>query len=163
MFYDYDENKFKFLANVESNEHISANYLKYNYLEQLSDKRLKDQIEDVETDCIEIVKKVPVKKFYMKNDKERRHNIGFIAQDVEEAIPDDFENIVFKNEDWFFGMDFTKMGVILWKCCQEQQSKIEHLEASVYELQEALKEMKNPKPKSKAKAKAKVKNTTVEF
>ena len=28
MFYDYSEGKFKFLVNVESNEHISANYLK---------------------------------------------------------------------------------------------------------------------------------------
>ena len=156
MFYDYSEGKFKFLVNVESNEHISADTLKYNTLEQLSDKRLKDQIEDVETDCSEIVKKVPVKKFVMKNDKKKRHNIGFIAQEVEEAIPDDFENIVIKNEDGFFGMDYTKMGVILWKCCQEQQSKIEHLEASVYELQEAMKELKG-KGKSKAKAKAKVK------
>ena len=156
MFYDYDENKFKFLVNVESNEHISANYLKYNVLEQISDKRLKDQIEDVETDCIEIVKKVPVKKFYMKNDKERRHNIGFIAQDVEEAIPDDFENIVIKNEDGFFGMDYTKMGVITWKCCQEQQSKIEHLEATMFEMMEEIKELKGKakaKPKVKAKAK----------
>ena len=155
MFYDYSEGKFKFLVNVESNEDISAHYLKYNYLEQLSDKRLKDQIEDVETDCIEIVKKVPVKKFYMKNNKERRHNIGFIAQDVEEAIPDDFENIVFKNEDGFFGMDYTKMGVILWKCCQEQQSKIEHLEATMFEMMQEIKEMKKPKPKAKAKTKAK--------
>ena len=153
MFYDYSEGKFKFLVNVESNEHISANYLKYNFLEQLSDKRLKDQIEDVETDCIEIVKKVPVKKFVMKKDKEKRKQIGFIAQSVIEAIPDDFENIVFKNEDGFFGMDYTKMGVILWKCCQEQQSKIEHLEASVYELQEALKDLIKPKPKPKSKSK----------
>ena len=121
----------------------------------MSDKKLKDQIEDVETDCIEIVKKVPIKKFYMKNNKERRHNIGFIAQDVEEAIPDDFENIVFKNEDGFFGMDYTKMGVILWKCCQEQQSKIEHLEATMFEMIQEIKEMKKPKPKAKAKTKAK--------
>ena len=156
MFYDYSEGKFKFLVNVESNEDISANYLKYNYLQQLSDERLKDQIEDVETDCIEIVKKVPVKKFYMKNNKERKHNIGFIAQNVEEAIPDDFENIVFKNEDdGFFGMDYTKMGVILWKCCQEQQSKIEHLEATMFEMMQEIKEMKKPKPKAKAKTKAK--------
>ena len=161
IFYDYSEGKFKFLVNVESNEDISANYLKYNYLEQLSDKRLKDQIEDVETDCIEIVKKVPVKKFYMKKDKERRHNIGFIAQEVEEAIPDDFENIVFKNEDGFFGMDYTKMGVILWKCCQEQQSKIEHLEATMFEMMEEIKELKG-KGKAKAKVKAKTEKSNID-
>ena len=153
MFYDYSENKFKFLVNVESNEQISANYLKYNVLEQISDKRLKDQIEDVETDCIEIVKKVPVKKFVMKEDKKKKKQIGFIAQDVEEAIPDDFENIVIKNEDGFFGMDYTKMGVILWKCCQEQQSKLEKLEATMFEMMQEIKELKKPKPKTKTKVK----------
>ena len=156
MFYDYTENKFKFLVNVESNEHISANYLKYNFLEQLSDKRLKDQIEDVETDCIEIVKKVPVKKFVMKKDKEKRKQIGFIAQSVIEAIPDDFENIVFKNEDGFFGMDYTKMGVITWKACQEMIHTQENLIERIKSLEAEIKELKKPKAKSKAKAKTKI-------
>ena len=153
MFYDYSEGKLKFLVNVESNEHISANDLKYNVLEQISDKRLKDQIEDVETDCIEIVKKVPVKKFYMKNDKERRHNIGFIAQDVEEAIPDDFENVVIKNEDGFFGMDYTKMGVITWKACQEMIHTQENLIERIKNLEAEIKELKKPKSKSRTKPK----------
>ena len=156
MFYDYSEGKFKFLVNVESNEHISANYLKYNFLEQLSDKRLKDQIEDVETDCIEIVKKVPVKKFVMKKDKEKRKQIGFIAQSVIEAIPDDFENIVFKNEDGFFGMDYTKMGVITWKACQEMIHTQENLIERIKSLEAEIKELKKPKAKSKAKAKTKI-------
>ena len=156
MFYDYSEGKFKFLVNVESSEHISANYLKYNFLEQLSDKRLKDQIEDVETDCIEIVKKVPVKKFVMKKDKEKRKQIGFIAQSVIEAIPDDFENIVFKNEDGFFGMDYTKMGVITWKACQEMIHTQENLIERIKSLEAEIKELKKPKAKSKAKAKTKI-------
>ena len=135
----------------------------------MSDKRLKDQIEDVETDCIEIVKKVPIKKFYMKNNKERRHNIGFIAQSVSEAIPDDFENIIFKNEDGFFGMDYTKMGVILWKCCQEQQSKIEHLESRLFELENFIKDASAEASrgsrdyvKPKPKAKTKIKNLSID-
>ena len=159
MFYDYSEGKFKFLVNVESNEQISANYLKNNVLEQISDKRLKDQIEDVETDCIEIVKKVPVKKFVMKEDKKKKKQIGFIAQDVEEAIPDDFENIVIKNEDGFFGMDYTKTGVILWKCCQEQQSKIEHLESRLFEVENFIRDHIKPKPR----AKTKVKNLSIDY
>ena len=154
MFYDYTEGKFKFLVNVESNEDISANYLKYNYLEQLSDKRLKDQIEDVETDCIEIVKKVPVKKFVMKEEeKKKKKQIGFIAQSVIEAIPDDFENIVFKNEDGFFGMDYTKMGVITWKACQEMIQTQEKLIDKVNSLEAEIKELRKPKSKAKAKAK----------
>ena len=56
-----------------------------------------------------------------------------------------------------------KLSTVLWKCCQEQQSKIEHLEATVYEMMEDIKEMKGKgkgetKPKAKAKSKSKAKN-----
>ena len=47
-----------------------------------------------------------------------------------------------------------KLSVILWKSLQEEMSKREHIEASVYELQEAVKELKG-KGKAKAKAKSK--------
>ena len=48
-----------------------------------------------------------------------------------------------------------KLSVVLWKCCQEQQSKIEHLEASIYEMIDIkeLKGKKTTKPKAKAKSK----------
>ena len=56
-----------------------------------------------------------------------------------------------------------KLSVVLWGCCQEQQSKIEHLEASMYEMMEDIKELKGKrkgetKPKPKAKSKSKAKN-----
>ena len=40
------------------------------------------------------------------------------------------------------------------KALQETMNKVEHLEASVYELQEELKEYKKPKAKAKAKSKS---------
>ena len=46
-----------------------------------------------------------------------------------------------------------KLTSILWGAMKEQQIKIQHLESSVYELREAMKELIKPKPKSKAKAK----------
>ena len=50
-----------------------------------------------------------------------------------------------------------KLSVILWKSLQEEMTKREHIEASVYELQEAVKELKG-KGKGKAKAKSKTKD-----
>ena len=57
-----------------------------------------------------------------------------------------------------------KLSVILWKSLQEEMTRttemkkqIEHLESSVYELQEAFKELKG-KGKGKAKAKSKTKD-----
>ena len=53
---------------------------------------------------------------------------------------------------------YVKLNAILWGCVQQQQTKIEHLEASVYELQEAVKELIKPKPKPKPKPKKKSKD-----
>ena len=47
-----------------------------------------------------------------------------------------------------------KLSVVLWGALQETLTKVEHLEASVYELQEELKDNKKSKPKAKSKSKA---------
>ena len=48
-----------------------------------------------------------------------------------------------------------KLTVLLWGCNQKLIEKIEHLEASVYELQEAMKDIKKKNKQTKAKAKSK--------
>ena len=70
---------------------------------------------------------------------------------VLENTPSDIENLVDTGKD-YLSMNYGRMCCLLWKCCQEQQSKIEHLESSVYELQEAMKELVKPKPKAKSKS-----------
>ena len=138
-----------FNANVVSAYSITA-----DDLIETSDKRLKDNIENVDEDCSEIVKKVEVKTYNMKNDDKKKSHIGFVAQDVKEILPKKFEAVV--NDDGErMGINYGKMSAILWKCCQEQQSKIEHLEASMYEMMEDIKELKGKKPKAKAKSKTK--------
>ena len=57
----------------------------------------------------------------------------------------------------FLTVNYMKLSVILWKSLQEEMKKREHIEASVYELQEAVKELKG-KGKGKAKSKAKAKS-----
>ena len=162
MYFDASENTFKFGGNLvcESTDFscrdITCNELTYNSLVSASDRTIKENIEDVETDCVDILKKVQVKKFNMKESNKKQ--IGFIAKDVMEAIPNDFENAIGKVNKDFLGLDFTKMGVILWKCCQEQQSKIEHLESRLFEVENFIKDYVKPEPKSKAETKAKAKN-----
>ena len=55
-----------------------------------------------------------------------------------------------------------KLSVVLWGALQETLTKVEHLEASVYELQEEFKDKKKSTPKSKAKAKSKSKAKNVD-
>ena len=57
-------------------------------------------------------------------------------------------------------LSYIKLTGILWGVCREQQTKIEWLESSVYELIEEIKELKckdKPRPKPKAKPKAEAK------
>ena len=71
------------------------------------------------------------------------------------------KGIVKENKDKdrrnILSINYMKTSLILWKALQEEMKKqIEHLESSVYELQEAVKELKGKgKAKSKAKAKSK--------
>ena len=175
-----------FGSNVAGDDRVE--YMKWNYLSQsvdynapidntglaitgniidttVSDERLKTDIEDVDTDFTSCIKNVKVKTFKYKDDKYKTNdNYGFIAQELKEHLPKECKNIVKENkdktsDDKFLSINYMKLSVVLWKCCQEQQSKIEHLEASMYEMMEDIKELKGKKttkPKAKAKSKTKV-------
>ena len=126
----------------------------------VSDERLKTDIEDVDTDFTSCIKHVKVKTFKYKDDKYKTNdNYGFIAQELQKHLPKECKNIVkenkVKNEDeTFLSINYMKLSVVLWGALQETLSKVEHLEASVYELQEELKDNKKSKAKAKAKSKS---------
>ena len=130
----------------------------------VSDERLKTNIEDVDTDFTSCIKNVKVKTFKYKDDKYKTNdNYGFIAQELQKHLPKECKNIVkenkVKNEDeTFLSINYMKLSVVLWKCCQEQQSKIEHLESRLFELEDIVKEMRGKGGETKPKAKAKTKN-----
>ena len=126
----------------------------------VSDERLKTDIEDVDTDFTSCIQHVKVKTFQYKDDKYKTNdNYGFIAQELQKHLPKECKNIVKenkgKNEDeTFLSINYMKLSVVLWGALQETLSKVEHLEASVYELQEELKDNKKSKAKAKAKSKS---------
>ena len=150
MYYNVIEDR------VDFNKHISTgvNNVYCNALFETSDKRLKENIEDVDEDCSDIDKKINVKTFNMKGDEQKKNHIGFIADELKEILPEKFEAIV-DNSNEYLSVNYGKMTAILMKALQETMNKVEHLESSVYELQEELKEYKQPKAKAKAKAKSK--------
>ena len=132
-----------------------------------SDERLKKNIQDVESNYCNCVKNVKIKTFeyidekYKDNDK-----YGMIAQDLLAHLPKEFKNIVRETKpkkdegEAYLSINYMKLSLVLWGCCQEQQSKIEHLEARLFEVEDIIKELKGKgkgetKPKSKAKSKSK--------
>ena len=133
-----------------------------------SDERLKTNIKDVESNFTECVKNVKIKTFDYIDDKYKNNDkYGFIAQHLLQNLPKEFKSIVKENkdkhsDDKYLSINYMKINLLLWGCCQEQQSKIEHLESSVYELQEELKDLKGKGKGEKPKPKAKSKNKNVD-
>ena len=135
-----------------------------------SDESLKTNIKDVETDYSNCVKNVKIKTFDYIDDKYKNNDkYGFIAQELLENLPNEFKSIVKENkdkhsDDKYLSINYMKINLLLWGCCQEQQSKIEHLESRLFELEDIVKEMRGkgngekPKPKAKSKSKSKAKN-----
>ena len=125
----------------------------------VSDERLKKNIKDVESNYCECVKNVKIKTFEYKDEKYKYNDkYGFIAQELQKHIPKEFNNIVKetkpkKDEGYpYLSINYMKLSLVLWGALQETLTKVEHLEASVYELQEQLKDNKKPKAKAKSKS-----------
>ena len=126
----------------------------------VSDERLKTNIQDVESNYCDCIKNVKIKTFEYKDEKYKDSDkYGFIAQHLQKHLPKEFDNIVKETKpkkdegEAYLSINYMKLSVVLWGALQETLNKVEHLEASVYELQEELKDKKKSTPKSKAKAK----------
>ena len=134
-----------FNANVVSAYSITA----FDLIET-SDKRLKDNIENVDEDCSEIVKKVEVKTYNMKNDDKKKSHIGFVAQEVATILPRKFEAVV--NDDGErMGINYGKMSAILWKALQEEMAKTEYLESKLFETIARVEALEKPKKRTTTK------------
>ena len=131
-----------------------------------SDERLKKNIKDVESNYCNCVKTVKIKTFEYKDEKFKYNDkYGFIAQHLQKHLPKEFDNIVKETKpkkdegDPYLSINYMKLSLVLWGACQEMLNKVEHLEASVYEMMEEIKELKGKgkgeKPKAKSKSKAK--------
>ena len=133
------------ISSVPYCEVFPSGFVAYNGFNLSSDKRLKDNIKDVEEDTTSIVKKLKAKTF-TRNDQEGKSHIGFIAQDIQDNTPE-YYNIV-NDSAKYLSIDANKMTAILWSCVDKLINRIEALEEEIKEL----------KPKAKAKPKAKSKN-----
>ena len=93
-----------------------------------SDARLKDDIETIENDGLEKVLQLRGVS-YIKKDSGRRE-VGVIAQEVEEVIPE----VVRTNEDGIKSVSYGNMVSVLIEAVKELTEKVESLESEVREL-----------------------------
>ena len=170
-------------SNADGSGHVE--YMRWNYTDQsldfnapidntniavignivdttVSDERLKKNVKDVESNYCNCIKNVKIKTFEYKDEKYKDSDkYGMIAQDLLAHLPKEFKNIVRETKpkkdegDPYLSINYMKLSLVLWGGLQETLTKVEHLEASVYELQEELKDNEKSKPKAKSKSKAK--------
>ena len=123
----------------------------------ISDEKLKKNIEDVDVDVSDIVKKINVKSFEYKNEKFGvGKQIGFLANQLLDELPEVFsKNIIGKDREDNLNMNYIKINVLLWKALQEEIHRREQIESKLFEMMNDIEELKKNKPKPKAKSKSK--------
>ena len=99
-----------------------------------SDSRLKYDIDNVKSNCMNIIKKFKPKKFkrHDRNDNSKTH-IGYIADEVLKAIPKEFENVVSKDRE-YLGLNYLVLPVLVHKAVLELNDKVDKLEKEIKEL-----------------------------
>ena len=139
----YDEGKVSFTLNLKSMGHIGGNITVDGnvYANNISsDRRLKDNIEDSNTNALDLINKIKHRQFEKKDDG-KQYNIGYIAQELEE-IDKNFVLIKPKDEkeDEKYYINELPLLATATKAIQELNQKIEQLQHKVDELEQKLNE-----------------------
>jgi hypothetical protein len=101
-----------------------------------SDKRTKQDIVELEHG-IEVVKNLEPKKYKMIGSPEKGFKYGFVAQDVEDILPDIVRQQGLEDGEggYYKALEYNSMIAVLTKAIQEQQTIIEDLKSRIETLE----------------------------
>ena len=121
-----------------------------------SDFTLKENIKEISSKkCYEIVKYVKPKTFnftHLNEEKNKVNRIGYIAQDVESAIPREWEGIITTDNKGHKRLDYCKTAVITHGAVQELIKEHEELKDLVKTMKKEMATMKAEITKLKNKS-----------
>ena len=126
-----------------------------------SDRRLKENIKEINTKkAVDLVKYI-VPKTYKFIDKEKygdNNHCGFVANGfISDKMPSEWGNIVREGRDGYLRFDYSMTTPILWSALQHALNEIDKLKKDINKLKKDSSD-NEASPKAKAKAKAKAKN-----
>ena len=115
-----------------------------------SDASIKENVRPLaSTDALAMLKAVQA-KLYDRTDGPQGTRVGYVAQDVQAALPSDWQNVVRSTateevtdssgqvvapaDPGLLQIDYSRMGPILWECCRTMLARIEALEAASISL-----------------------------
>ena len=107
---------------------------------QNSDRRLKDNIEDADTEsCQYLLKNVSARTYQRTDFQTDKTRLGFVSQELLDALPagGEFQNLVvpYSHEEAdgskaeYYGIDYGRISCILWTVVRSLTARIEVLEA----------------------------------
>ncbi|MEL6852536.1 MAG: tail fiber domain-containing protein, partial [Bacteroidota bacterium] len=100
---------------------------------QTSDVRLKEDIRPL-TAGLEKVMEMQAVQYRWKDQPESPEKIGFIAQDLQQVVPEVVHTP--ENVEDHLGVNYAELVPVLVKAIQEQQARIEALEAALEKIQQ---------------------------
>ena len=102
-----------------------------------SDSRLEYDIDNIKSNCMNVIKKFKPKKFkrHDRNDDGKTH-IGYLADEVLKAIPKEFENVVSQDRE-YLGLNYLVLPVLVHKAVLELNDKVDNLEKEIKELKKS--------------------------
>jgi hypothetical protein len=105
---------------------------------QASDRRLKKDISRYEPVLNKVAQLEAFSYHYVDNDSNAPLSIGFMAQDVQKLFPEAVSEMDMKNGEKMLGINYQYFTVAAIKGLQEQQVKIETLEAEMAAQKEKM-------------------------
>ena len=120
----------------------SGAWVHYKGLSAASDRSLKGDAQDANTnDCLDMLRAVSAKTYRRLDLPEGEgERLGFIAQDVEQACPNAWGNLVGTAQYKWSGngeggdirtLDYARLICPLWQACRSMLARIEMLEAQL--------------------------------
>ena len=103
---------------------VPAPYTLEGDLVDTSDFTKKYDIKSIEHNFTDIVKQIEPKTFKMKEEKEigiTKNHLGFIADDLMNVIPPEWEDIVRVDDEGIKKLSYIKLSGILWGVCNQRK------------------------------------------
>lgn len=102
-----------------------------------SDRRLKENIKDATIDSLDIINKIKIKEYNFIADETKQKNVGVIAQELRETLPEDLVNFYIQGketEDDHLSVNDSKLVYLLIDAIQKQQKEIAELRKMLEEI-----------------------------
>ena len=99
-----------------------------------SDRRLKENIKDLDLNCLDLVNNINLREFSWKDDEEHKPTIGAIAQELKQILPEKYVHEFIggkETDDEYLSINDSKLVYLLIGAIQEQQKEIESLKAKI--------------------------------